>query len=257
MDLTIPCFDPALIARSGQCFRMCEGKGGIVTALAGADRVRVTPLGGDRFRFDCPPEDFERRWRAYFDLDTDYEAIQREAAGQDELLAHAACTCRGLRILRQDPWETLVCFLISQRKSIPAIQTCVEALCTRCGAKVGRGRGRYFAFPGPEDLLRAGERGLRACGTGYRAPYLLDAARRVADGRADLDAMAAQGSGLLGRTPEFKMMVGQMEVATTMHGGFRDAVKWVQPEAMQQVYDYLLEALCAPPPPAKKRFGLF
>ena len=171
MDLTIPCFDPALIARSGQCFRMREGKGGIVTALAGADRVRVTPLGGDRFRFDCPPEDFERRWRAYFDLDTDYEAIQREAAGQDELLAHAACACRGL--------------------SIPAIQTCVEALCTRCGAKVGRGRGRYFAFPGPEDLLRAGERGLRACGTGYRAPYLLDAARRVADGRADLDAMAA------------------------------------------------------------------
>ena len=110
MDLTIPCFDPALIAHSGQCFRMREGKGGIVTALAGADRVRVTPLGGDRFRFDCPPEDFERRWRAYFDLDTDYEAIQREAAGQDELLAHAACACRGLRILRQDPWETLVCF---------------------------------------------------------------------------------------------------------------------------------------------------
>ena len=68
---------------------------------------------------------------------------------------------------------------------------CIRDRCTRCGAKVGRGRGRYFAFPGPEDLLRAGERGLRACGTGYRAPYLLDAARRVADGRADLDAMAA------------------------------------------------------------------
>lgn len=64
-----------------------------------------------------------------------------------------------------------------------------------------------------------------------------------------LDAMAAQGSGLLGRTPEFKMMVGQMEVASTMHGGFRDAVKWVQPEAMQQVYDYLLDALSAPPAP--------
>ena len=55
MDLTIPCFDPALIARSGQCFRMREGKSGIVTALAGADRVRVTPLGGDRFRFDGAP----------------------------------------------------------------------------------------------------------------------------------------------------------------------------------------------------------
>ncbi len=56
-----------------------------------------------------------------------------------------------------------------------------------------------------------------------------------------LRAMAAQGSGLLGRTPEFRMMTGQMEVAGTMHGGFRDDVKWVQPEAMQQVYDYLLD----------------
>ena len=71
-----------------------------------------------------------------------------------------------------------------------------------------------------------------------------------------LDAMAAQGSGLLGRTPEFKMMLGQMEVISTMHGGFRDAVKWVQPEAMQQVYDYLLDALTAPSAPTK-RFGLF
>lgn len=67
-----------------------------------------------------------------------------------------------------------------------------------------------------------------------------------------LDAMAAQGSGLLGRTPEFKMMQSQMEVTTTMHGGFRDDVKWVQPEAMQQVHDYLLDALCAPPDAAPK-----
>lgn len=73
-----------------------------------------------------------------------------------------------------------------------------------------------------------------------------------------LDAMAAQGSGLLGRTPEFKMMQSQMEVTTTMHGGFRDDVKWVQPEAMQQVHDYLLDALCAPPDAAPKKFlGLF
>ena len=62
-----------------------------------------------------------------------------------------------------------------------------------------------------------------------------------------LKAMAAQGSGLLGRTPEFHIMIGQMEVASTMHGGFRDQIKWVQPEAMQKVYDYLLEGACAPP----------
>lgn len=195
MDIRIPCFDPALIARSGQCFRMRVQDGGAVTALAGADRVRVTPLGGERFRLSCSPEDFDRRWRRYFDLDTDYAAIERDAAARDETLARAACACRGLRILRQDPWEALICFLISQRKSIPAIQTCVEALCRRFGTGIGRGRGRYNAFPQPEALLAAGERGLRACGVGYRAPYLLDAARRVLDGRTDLVAMAALPDG--------------------------------------------------------------
>ena len=68
-------------------------------------------------------------------------------------------------------------------------------------------------------------------------------------------AMAAQGMGLLGRSPEFKMMLGEMEVASTMHGGFRDAIKWVQPEAMQMLYDYLLDAMTTPPP-AKKLFGI-
>ena len=71
-----------------------------------------------------------------------------------------------------------------------------------------------------------------------------------------LTAMAAQGSGLLGRTPEFKQMLGQMEVAATMHGGYKDAVKWVEPEAMQKLHDYLLEAMTAPVPP-KKLFGIF
>lgn len=70
-----------------------------------------------------------------------------------------------------------------------------------------------------------------------------------------LEAMAAQGSGILGRTPEFQMMTGQMEVATTMHGGSRDDIKYVQTEAMQRVYEYLLDALTAPP--QKKKFIFF
>ncbi|MGN0975313.1 MAG: M28 family peptidase [Gemmiger sp.] len=71
-----------------------------------------------------------------------------------------------------------------------------------------------------------------------------------------LDAIAAHGGGLLGRPPEMEMMLGEMEVMSTMHGGFRDKVQWVQPAAMQQVYDYLLDALCAKPRQSK-RFGLF
>lgn len=71
-----------------------------------------------------------------------------------------------------------------------------------------------------------------------------------------LVSLAAQGSGLLGRTPEFHMIISQMEVSTTMHGGFRDKLKWVQPQAMEQVYNYLLDACTAPAHPVK-HWGLF
>lgn len=71
-----------------------------------------------------------------------------------------------------------------------------------------------------------------------------------------LKTLATYGEGLLGRPPEFDMIMGQMEVITTMHGGYRDTPQWVDPEAMEQVYHYLFEAVHLPPT-AKKRFGLF
>ena len=121
MIVEIPCFDPARIAQSGQCFRMRVQEDGSVIALAGADRVRIFPLGNARFRLDCTPRRFESRWRAYFDLDTDYAAIETLAAQGGAPLSRAVKASHGLRILRQDPWETLISFLLSQRKSIPAI----------------------------------------------------------------------------------------------------------------------------------------
>ena len=70
-----------------------------------------------------------------------------------------------------------------------------------------------------------------------------------------LKAMASYGDGFLGRPPEFQMMLEQMEVTTTMHGGYRDAPQWVEEEAMEKAYSYLLEAIQAPPAP-RRRFGL-
>ena len=69
-----------------------------------------------------------------------------------------------------------------------------------------------------------------------------------------LGALSDLGSGALGHPPEFEMILGQMEVLTTMHGGFRDDPKWVQPAAMVQMYEYLLDAVTAPP---SARHGLF
>lgn len=65
--------------------------------------------------------------------------------------------------------------------------------------------------------------------------------------------MAATGDGLIGRSPEFKMMEGEMEVISTMHGGYRDNPDWVQPEAMEKVYQYLADVMLHPDT-RKKRF---
>ena len=71
-----------------------------------------------------------------------------------------------------------------------------------------------------------------------------------------LKAMATYGDGFLGRPPEFDMMMRQMEVSTTMHGGYRDHPDYVESEAMSQIYGYLSEAVAAPPAGRKKLFGL-
>ncbi len=186
MKLTIPCFDPFKTAACGQCFRMNIFDEKTVVADAGRERVVITALGGEQYELDCSSEEFESFWRRYFDLDEDYLSIETQAMESDDTLAAAAHSCHGLRILRQDPWEALVSFLISQRRSIKSIKTCVERLCERFGERIELENGFRFAFPTPKALVSAGEDELRACGVGYRAPYLLDAAHRTLTGALPL-----------------------------------------------------------------------
>jgi N-glycosylase/DNA lyase len=188
-------FDPWVIMESGQCFRMVPLAGGACEAVAFGEAVRLTRAAGGGIALDCDRAAFDRLWRAYFDLDTDYAAMLAAAPAGDGFLARALTAAHGLRILRQDPWETLCGFILSQRKNLKAIRTGMEALCEACGAPV-LGTARR-AFPTPHRLAAMDEPALRALGLGYRAPYLLDAARRVADGRLNLDLLAALPDGLL------------------------------------------------------------
>lgn len=122
----------------------------------------------------------------------------------------------------------------------------------RAGARTFCAKERLDAHHG--ELVKYMPEGDNVCFTTRRQPVVSIAVMPRWDTKY-LTAMAAQGMGLLGRSPEFKMMLGEMEVASTIHGGFRDAIKWVQPEAMQMLYDYLLDAMTTPPP-AKKLFGI-
>jgi N-glycosylase/DNA lyase len=109
----------------------------------------------------------------------------------DEPMRTATRACRGLRLLRQDPWECLASFILSSTKQIVQIQQIVGALCLRFGTPVPvpANREPLWSFPTAERLAQTTESELRACKMGFRAPNLLAAAKMVAGGELDLIAL--------------------------------------------------------------------
>jgi N-glycosylase/DNA lyase len=109
----------------------------------------------------------------------------------DEPIRAATRACRGLRLLRQDPWECLASFILSSTKQIVQIRQIVALLCERFGEPIPAAP-QYtpaFGFPTAARLARATESELRACKMGFRAPYLLETARCVVEGKIDLEKL--------------------------------------------------------------------
>jgi len=92
----------------------------------------------------------------------------------------------GIRILRQDPWEALCSFIISQNNNIPRIKGIVERLCASFGEEIKEG---FYSFPAAEKIATLTLEDLAPLRSGFRAKYILDGAKRVADGEIDLDAL--------------------------------------------------------------------
>lgn len=187
--------DLSKIAESGQCFRVAQ-VAGQYRFMTGPKVLYIRPLGAGRYEAACSESEWQQVWSPYFDLQRNYAAVRRSIAG-DAFMRQAAESGRGVRVLRQDPWEMLVTFIISQRKSIPAIQKAVEALASAFGTALQTEYEALHTFPTPQALCAAGEPGLRQCGLGYRVPYVQDAARKVCDGTLRLDELSGKSDGEL------------------------------------------------------------
>ena len=104
---------------------------------------------------------------SYFDLDTDYETYMNAANPRDKYLGAAIKAGDGIRILRQDLWEMIVTFLISQQNNIKRIRKCIETICRKYGERKVSPMGvEYYAFPTVEALSQVTEEDLRGCGLG-------------------------------------------------------------------------------------------
>jgi N-glycosylase/DNA lyase len=126
--------------------------------------------------------------RGYFRLDDDLEGVLASIA-KDPPITNAVQKFYGMRLMRQERWECLASFVLATNANIPRIKKMVSALCSRYGAALEFEGSRYFAFPRPEALAAAPTKDLRACGLGYRAPFLKRVARSVEDGRVDFTAL--------------------------------------------------------------------
>ena len=159
------------IADSGQAFRITEA--GEDWKIIAQDRaVMVRQLTVDRLSIDCPKEDLAF-WLNYFDAGTDYPSVMAKADPSDSFLVSACEFGKGIRILRQDPWEMLITFIISQRKNIPAIKKSVEMLCRP-------------SFPTPVELSELSMEDLTSCSLGYRAKYIYETTKTILSDSIDL-----------------------------------------------------------------------
>ena len=123
--------DLTAIADSGQCFRWARTETGYRIIAFG--KVLHISEKDNNIILDCSETEFNEVWKDYLDLDTDYSYIIGCIPETDMYLKAAAECGSGIRILRQDPWETLITFIISQRKNIPAIKQAVEKICAAAG----------------------------------------------------------------------------------------------------------------------------
>ncbi len=163
-------FDLGQIEESGQCFRWRKIREGEYLIPYRDMLLKITQKGS-LFEADAPKDAWEKIWRKYFDLETDYSDIACKIREQGD--AHL-CECldagSGIRILRQDLWEVIVSFMISQNNNIARIKKTVEKLCEIGGRRFDCDE-KIFAFPKPSDIMPK-DFYSPALGLGYRAEYL-------------------------------------------------------------------------------------
>lgn len=185
-------FDLAKIAESGQCFRWSRMGEDCYRILHGDRCLYIEKTGEGTYRLDCGEREYETVWKPYLDLGENYAQIRGCIdPRRDPFLYRAAEHEAGIRILRQDPWETLVSFLISQNRNIPAIKRSIEALAQAAGEGKTDGRGQvYYTFPTPEAVAAMSETDLKACKLGYRWKYVRAAALDILAGKLSLKELA-------------------------------------------------------------------
>ena len=182
-------YDLAATLNSGQAFRW-QPHGNGWTGIVGSHWVRLEAANNVLTARTARPVTDWTWLTHYLQLDLDLAAVLASFP-DDPPMRSAVGACRGLRLLRQDPWECLASFILSSTKQIVQIRQIIAQLCECHGepVPVPDGHPPAHSFPSPARLANVDEAELRCCKMGFRAPYLRETARAIAAGQCDLAAV--------------------------------------------------------------------
>jgi len=188
--LPVQTYDLDATLWSGQVFGWTRNETAWTGIIAGRWVALASHPTGILARTVSPPSNWD--WlRNFLQTEVDLAAVIRTFPSDDAHLRSAVVACGGLRLVRQEPWECLASFILSSTKQIVQIRQIVQLFRERFGTavRVPEGVAPAFAFPTATQIATLTEADLRACKMGFRAPYLLAAARRVSAGEIKLAAV--------------------------------------------------------------------
>ncbi|WP_105615088.1 DNA-3-methyladenine glycosylase family protein [Vallitalea okinawensis] len=182
-------FDLEQTLECGQCFRYMKLDDGHYKVIAHGKVLEVMQKNNEIHFHHTTLEEYHDTWVHYFDLDRDYRGI-KSSFEEDLVMKEAIAYKPGVRIIKQEVWECLISFIISQNKAIPHIQKIIKNISEAYGDYIGDHDGeKLYTFPTPEQLREATEQDIRDLKAGFRAPYIIDATRRVLTGELDLHGL--------------------------------------------------------------------
>ncbi|NSW89761.1 MAG: 8-oxoguanine DNA glycosylase [Firmicutes bacterium] len=179
-------FNPVHIFECGQCFRWIKEDNGSYTGVVRDKAVNVNYDGKKLIIENCSVRDFIDLWYHYFDLGRDYSLIKDILSKKDSIMKRAIEFGYGIRLLRQDLWETLISFIISANNRIPMIMKVVASLSENFGKKIMLGDKVYYTFPDIDRLATECIDALQICQGGFRCKYIAETSKMIKNGEIDL-----------------------------------------------------------------------
>ena len=190
----IETFLPQHIFECGQCFRWNKQPNGSYTGVFKNNVLNVALENGQIIFQGICNGNIQEIVNVYFDLHRDYTKIQESLSKIDEPLKISIQYGKGIRLLNQDLWETIISFIISANNNIPRIKGIIERLSKQYGKQIKWNNQIYYTFPTPEELAKASVADLRDLGLGFRDQRVYETTKIIVSKQVDLAKLEKEKS---------------------------------------------------------------